>query len=98
MIERVFAAIVLAACLLLLLRLAIGARRRVRLDTTIYRFRSRARRAALALRHWRTARRDADRAKKLADEVIQRARTRGVTGGKASASKSLRKPPRDKMH
>ncbi len=98
MIERVFAAIVLAACVLLLLRLAMGARRRLRLDAAARRLRGRLRRAALTLRNWRAARRDADRAKKLADEVIHRARTRGATGGKPSASKSFRKPPRDKMH
>ena len=98
MIERAFAAIVLAACLLMLLRLAIGTRRRLRLDAAARRLRSRLRRMAVSLRHWRGARRDAERARKLADEVIHRARTRGATGGEPPPPKSFRKPPRDKMH
>ena len=98
MFERVFAAIVLAVCAVLLLRLTMGVPRRYRFDMT-------ARRAALALRqtglrlwHWRAARREAQRAREAAEEVIRRARDRAAWDGNVYTPKSFRKPPRDKMH
>jgi hypothetical protein len=98
--ERVFAALALTACVLMLLRLAIGARLRGRLDAALARaWRSMRRtgagvRATLrSLRHHREAAREAE-------EVIERARKRsgGEWDGNVYRPKSFRKPPRDKMH
>lgn len=98
MTERVFAAIALAVCALLLVRLVIGERRRWYFDAFWKRLWSRVRRAALAVWHWRDARREAARAREAAAEVIRRARDRGEWDGNVYTPKSFRKPPRDKMH
>ncbi|HEY4067749.1 MAG TPA: hypothetical protein VGM74_12695 [Burkholderiaceae bacterium] len=98
--ERVFAALALVACVLLLLRLAIGARRRARVDLALRRAMGAVRRSAsglhagmLSLRHRREAAREAEAA-------IERARKRsgGEWDGNVYRPKSFRKPPRDKMH
>lgn len=98
MFERVFAAIALTVCVVLLLRLTMGVPRRYRFDAALRRIWLRLRRAGLRLWHWRTARRDAQRAREVADEAIQRARDRGAWDGNVYTPKSFRKPPRDKMH
>lgn len=98
MLERVFAAIVLAVCLAMLLRLVIGERRRWRLDAFVRRTWFKARHAVRSVWHWRDTRREAEKARKVADEVIQRARDRGEWDGNVYTPKSFRKPPRDKMH
>lgn len=98
MIERVFAAIVLAVCIVLLLRLVVSAPRRYRFDAAVRRATFRLRRLGHEAWHWRDARRDAERARKVADEAIRRARDRGEWDGNVYTPKSFRKPPRDKMH
>ncbi len=98
MIEAVFAGIVLAICLVLMLRLMLGTPRRYRFDSAVRRVTARLRRAGLSIWHWRDARREAERARKVADEAIQRARDRGEWDGNVYTPKSFRKPPRDKMH
>ncbi len=98
MIERVPAAIVLAVCLVLLVRLMLGAPRRYRFDAAVRRVTARMRRLGHTIWHWRDARRDAARAREAADEAIQRARDRGEWDGNVYTPKSFRKPPRDKMH
>ena len=95
MIEPVLAAVVLALCVALLLRLLIGARRRQRFDGALRRAVQWLRRKAGALRHWRASRRAAAQA---ANDAIRRARGRGEWDGNVYTPKSLRKPPRDKMH
>ncbi len=90
--DNVFAAIALAACVLLLVRLLIGARQRARLDATLGRAWHAVRAGTLSLRHRREAVREADAA-------IERARKRsGEWDGNVYRPKSFRKPPRDKMH
>ena len=98
MIERVFAAIALAVCVLLLLRLTLGAPRRYRFDMAARRIGLRLRGIGHAIWHWRDARRDAARARQAADEAIQRARDRGEWDGNVYTPKAFRKPPQDKMH
>ncbi|HZT55818.1 MAG TPA: hypothetical protein VFA35_06305, partial [Burkholderiaceae bacterium] len=94
----VFAVIALAACLVLLLRLVLGAPRRRRFDATVRRAALGLRRRGHAIWHWREARRDAERARREADEAIRRARDRGAWDGNVYTPKSFRKPPRDKTH
>jgi hypothetical protein len=89
--ERVMAGIVLTVCVLLLLRLALGARRRARVDAA-------ARRAYLAVRQLIVSTRHRREAMRVADEAIKRARDRGEWDGNVYKPKSFRKPPRDKMH
>ena len=89
--ERVLAALALAACVVLLARLMIGAGRRQRLDAALRRTWNAVRRLALSLRHRREAAR-------VAEEAIKRARDRGEWDGNVYTPKEFRKPPRDKMH
>ena len=101
--EKIFAALALTVCAVLLLRLLIGERRRYRFDAaarrlwfTLRRFGSWLRRGASSLWHWRSSRRQAARA---AEEAIRRARSAdGSWDGNVYKPKSFRKPPRDKMH
>ena len=103
MIERVFAAIVMTVCAVLLVRLLIGERRRYRFDAAAYRVWAALRRFGLSLQrrafslyHWRSSRRAAAQA---AEEAIRRARgAEGSWDGNVYKPKSFRKPPRDKMH
>ena len=98
MIERVFAAIALAVCAALLVRLVIGERRRWRFDAFVRRMAQGVRRLGLWVWHWRDARRAVESARQAADEAIKRARDRGEWDGNVYTPKSFRKPPRDKMH
>ena len=102
MIEKVFAALVLAVCVLLLVRLLMSARQRYRLDMSLRAIGRKTQRVARAT--WRTARAawhwpGARRAsKKAAAEVIERARGGVTREGNVYKPESFRKPPRDKMH
>ena len=98
MFERVLAAIVIAICAVLLVRLALGRRRRARFDSFFRRLWLRMRHAAHDLWRWRESRRNTELARKATDEVIKRARDRGEWKGNVYTPKSFRKPPRDKMH
>jgi hypothetical protein len=108
MIERVFAALVLAVCAVLLVRLVIGSRRRYRFDAAVRKFWNATRRKTTG--SWRTivqvhrnraAQREAAR---VAKDAIERARSRGDWDGNVYTPKSFgkpprdSKPPRDKMH
>lgn len=99
LIERVFAALAIAVCAVLLLRLAIGEKRRWRLDSAFWRHWRSLRRGLRTARRWPGARRDAA---KVAEAAIRRAReaARGETerDGNVYKPKSFRKPPHDKMH
>jgi hypothetical protein len=86
------AAVALAVCVVMLVRLAVGARWRARGDAALQRAWRAVRGMALSVRH----RREAARA---AEEAIKRARERGGEwDGNVYKPKSFRKPPRDKMH
>ena len=90
--ERILAALIVAVCASLLLRLVLGEKRRARLDAALRRAVRSVRGLAMSARH----RREAARA---ADEAIERARQRsGEWDGNVYKPKSFRKPPRDKMH
>ena len=100
MVEKIFAAMVLGVCALLLVRLMLGERRRYRLDAALRSVASTAQRAARSAQsawRWGSARRAS---KKAAIEAIRRARnSASVTReGNVYKPKSFRKPPRDKMH
>lgn len=98
MFERVLAATVIAFCVVMLVRLSLGSRRRARFDAFWRRRWLRARHAGHAVWRWRESRRHAEVARKAADELIKRARDRGEWDGNVYTPKSFRKPPRDKMH
>jgi len=85
-IDRVLAAIALAVCVVLLVRLAVGARWRARGDAALRRVLRAIRGMALSVRH----RREAARA---AEEAIKRARDHGGEwDGNVYKPKSFRKP------
>ncbi len=98
-IERLFAAVGIAVCAVLLLRLLIGDRRRWRLDAALRRHWRSLTTFARQVRLWRSSRRDAA---KVADEAIRRAREgarrSGEWDGNVYKPKAFRKPPHDKMH
>lgn len=93
-IEQVFAALVVAVCAVLLLRLVIGAQRRARFDRFFVRLWQGLRSGALALWRWPQKRRQARR---LAEDAIRRA-SQGKWDGNVYTPEQFKKPPRDKMH
>ena len=102
MIERVLAAIVLAMCAVMLLRLVMGERRRYRFDAALRRawYSVRGRWSAISrwfrsIRRHRSAQREAEQ---VAQDAIRRASRRADWDGNVNTPKSFRKPPRDKMH
>lgn len=105
MIEKLFAGIVLAVCLLLLLRLVIGPQRRYRLDGFALRSWQGLRRRVLAL--WQGLRRGVlalwqgprkrREAKALAEDAIRRA-SQGQWDGNVYTPDRFKRPPRDKLH
>ena len=89
MFETTYAIVIVAACLAMLVRLAIGPQRRMQLDATLLdAWRSCARRVR-ALWHWRGARAAAKRA---ADEALQRARAGVHRDGNVIRPESFRTP------
>lgn len=89
MIEKSFAAIVLAVCVVMLLRMVIGERRRHRMDTVALRLWVGCRRTVLRAWNWWPSRRQAA---KVADEAIRRARSEGEWDGNVYRPRSFRKP------
>ena len=99
MIEKLFAGLVLALCLVLMLRLVLGARRRDRFDAAARRAWGNSQQFLSSAYHWRSHRREAER---KADEVIRRAQGRSANSespegdgeweGNVYKPKSFRKP------
>ena len=71
LIEKTFAALVVLACVVLLLRQFVGARRRARFDATFSRVGRRVRSTAVRVYRWPAAHR---RAQREAEAAIRRAR------------------------
>ncbi|HWH84628.1 MAG TPA: hypothetical protein VNU71_20560 [Burkholderiaceae bacterium] len=92
------AALALVVVVVLLVRLTMSVPRRYRFDSAMRRAWRALQRAALRVWRWRAVRREAQRAREVADEAIRRARDRGEWDGNVYTPKSFRKPPRDKMH
>jgi hypothetical protein len=76
MAEKIIAGLTIAVCVVLLLRLCLGARLRYRFDTNARGAWLSARRSALNLWHWRSSRREAQHA---ADAAIQRAQRKAAS-------------------
>jgi hypothetical protein len=87
-LEKIFAATVVAACLVLLLRVFLGSRRRARFDAALARWSRRVGRHADAVFAWPSARR---RARREAEAAIRRAREGGVWDGNVYRPKSFKK-------
>lgn len=95
MLEKIFAATIVAGCLVMLLRLVLGARRRQRFDATVSRW---ARRIDTFFT-WNSVRR---RARREAEDAIRRARDGAGSGagewdGNVYRPKSFKKKQR-KIH
>ena len=95
MFEKTFAAVILVICVVLMMRLLIGERRRYRFDAFMRRSWLRTRSAALSAYHWRSSRKNAAR---TAEEAISRARDGGSWEGNVYKPKSFKRPPRNKLH
>jgi hypothetical protein len=95
MIEKISAAFVAAVCVVFMLRLLVGTKRRAALDGWARLQWLRLKHAWLRLYHWRSSRKSAAR---LAEEAIRRARDEGHWEGNVYKPKSFKRPPRDKMH
>jgi hypothetical protein len=95
MIEKFFAAVVLAVCIVMMVRLLLSVRLRLKLDATARRSGYRIRGWALSAYHWRSGRKNAAQ---VAEEAIRRARDGGSWEGNVYKPKSFKRPPRDKLH
>lgn len=90
MFEKLIAGITLAACLVLMVRLVLGARRRHKFDKVARQFGHASHRAAVApYRRWRARK----NAVKVAEDAIRRARG-GEWQGNVYRPKSFRRPPK----
>jgi hypothetical protein len=89
LLEALLAAAALAACVVLLVRLALGDRRRYRFDASARRAWQRSRATTLRLYRWRATRREAAQA---AEEAIHRARHGVQRDGNVYRPKSFREP------
>lgn len=87
--DKILAVIVAVACLALLVRLLVGARRRQALDRAAFGLWHGLRRRVLRLVHWRSHRRSAEKA---AEEAIRRARDGVERKGNVYTPKSFNKP------
>jgi hypothetical protein len=97
--DKLFAALTLAACIVMLARLLMGETRRWRFDAAVRRIWFAAKRRVFLMWHWRASKRAAAKA---ADDVIRRARQKngpenGTWEGNVYKPKSFRKPP-NKLH
>ena len=92
MLEKIFAAAIIAGCLVLLLRLFLGARQRARFDSALRRWGRRTGAGIDALFSWPTAR---GRARREAEAAIRRARRgmgdKGEWDGNVYRPKSFKK-------
>jgi hypothetical protein len=91
MLEKIFAATIVAACLVLLLRVFLGPRRRARFDAAIARWSRRTGARVDAVFAWPSARR---RARREAEAAIRRARDGGTWDGNVYRPKSFKKDRR----
>jgi hypothetical protein len=94
-LEKLFPAIVVAACLVLLLRLVLGERRRHRFDRTIARWSRAIGARTEGLFTWNASRR---RARRAAEEAIRRAREGGEWDGNVYRPKSFKSKKDRKIH
>ncbi len=89
MVEKLVAAVALAACAVLLARLMLGRRRQQRFDAAARRAWATCRAKARALVRWRSTRRDAAAA---AEDAIRRARGNLQRDGNVIRPRSFRGP------
>ena len=95
MLEKLFPAIVVAACAVALLRLVLGERRRHRFDRAVARWSRSARVRVEGLFTFNAGRR---RARRAAEEAIRRAREGGEWDGNVYRPKSFDKKKDRKIH
>lgn len=88
MIEKTLSVLVLTACIVLMLRLFVGARRQRAFDAFMRRIAHGLQQAALSLYHWRSRK----QAARAAEEAIRRARERGEWEGNVYKPKSFKGP------
>jgi hypothetical protein len=91
MLEAILAATALAICVALLARLALGDRRRQRVDARLRRAGWRLRQGAMRVWHWRAHRQQAARA---AEEAIRRAQGHAGRDGNVIRPESFKRPRR----
>lgn len=89
MIEKLLAAATLLLCIVLMVRLSIGAKRRHRLDSTARKAWAAARGRAAYLWYWRASRR---RAALAAEEAIRRAQAKMERDGNVYRPDAFREP------
>jgi hypothetical protein len=92
-LEKIFAATIVVACLVLMLRVMLGTRRRARFDAALARWSRRLGSGTETLFNWPSARR---RARREAEAAIRRAREGGEWDGNVYRPKSFRN--RRKIH
>lgn len=90
--EKLFSAVVLAMCVLMLLRLCLGERLRERVDGGLRRFGQRLQAMARRGGQWRRWRKSRAAAAREAQEVIRRARHKAEHDGNVIRPDSFHKP------
>jgi hypothetical protein len=87
-LEKIFAAIIFAGCLVMLVRLGLGVRRRQRFDSTMARWSRRASARIDSIFTWNSSRR---RARRVAEAAIRRARE-GTSSGAGEWDGNIYRP------
>lgn len=90
--EKLFSAVVLLMCVLMLLRLCLGERLRHRVDASMQRLWARVQRLARRAGQWRKWRQSRAAAAREAEEAIRRARRRAERDGNVIRPDSFHKP------
>lgn len=91
-VDKLFSIFVAAVCVVMLIRLALGDRRRARFDRAFLQTWARVRRQSLAIWHWRRKRRSAAEARQVAQEVINRVRHRVEKEGNVLTPDAFKEP------
>lgn len=91
-VDKLFPVFVAVVCVLLLIRLVIGEKRRVRLDRVVHKTWSNLRVRAQWLWTWRRRRQSAAQARKMTQDVIRRVRHRVEKDGNVLTPEAFKEP------
>lgn len=91
-VDKLFSIFVAAVCVVLLIRLALGDKRRARYDRAFVQFCSTVGRQWKALWQWRRKRKSAAEARQVAQEVINRVRHRVEKEGNVLTPEAFKEP------
>jgi hypothetical protein len=91
-VDKLFPIFVAAVCVVLLVRMALGDKRRARLDKAFTKAWAGLSRRVKFLYHWRSRRQSAAQARQVAQDVIQRVRHRVEKEGNVLTPEAFKEP------